>query len=238
MKVKHYNALIILFFLLLLIDLIALASGMQSIHFWTKPLLMPVLGLYVYLKLSGNPSSLWLLTLSGILLAWAGDVFLLFEYKNPSFFLFGLASFLGTHICYIFVFRKLIEPFSGWWLKNSWLWLAVVGYGITLVYILWNNLGAMKIPVMVYASCISIMVILSLRLQTGMKKQVWIYFSLGAFLFIISDSILALNKFLQPVDFAAPAIMLTYGLAQYLISAGTVKYFGSAIAREDGVPVE
>lgn len=233
MKQKISNTLVITFFLLLLIDLVSLATGLQSIHFWAKPLLMPVLAIFLVYSLSGNPSKAWYFTLIGLILAWAGDVFLLFEQKNPSFFLFGLASFLGTHICYILLFRKLIKPKAGWWTKNAWLWLAVVAYGFILISILWQSLGGMKIPVMVYALCISLMVILSLRLQPGMPKTVWIYFSIGAFLFFISDSILALNKFLHPVEFAAPAIMLTYGLAQYLISAGTVKYFGKAVAGED-----
>jgi uncharacterized membrane protein YhhN len=233
MKKKISGILVIIFFLLLLIDLISLSAGLQSIHFFTKPLLMPVLGIFLFYRLSKNPSTSWYFTIAGILLAWAGDVFLLFEQKNPSFFLFGLASFLGTHICYILLFRKLTTSADGWWKKNAWLWIAVVLYGIILIAILWESLGGMKIPVIVYALCISIMVILSLRLQSAMPKAVWIYFSIGAFLFFISDSILALNKFLQPVDFAAPAIMLTYGLAQFLIVAGTVKYFGAKTAGED-----
>lgn len=233
MKEKISKTLAILFFTFLLLDVISLAFGLSSIHFYTKPALMPLLGIFLVYSLSANPKVAWYFTFVGIVLAWAGDVFLLFEYKNPLFFLFGLASFLGTHICYIFLFRKLINPAMGWWKKNAWLWIAVVLYGIILIAILWESLGGMKIPVIVYALCISIMVMLSLRLQPGMPKKVWIYFSLGAFLFFISDSILALNKFLQPVNFAAPAIMFTYGIAQYLIAAGTVKYFGKAIAGED-----
>jgi len=232
------NTFVISFFLLLLIDVVSVAGGFQHIHFWTKPLLMPVLAIFLATRLKGNNSSVWYFTLAGILFAWAGDIFLLFEYKNPSFFLFGLGSFLATHICYILLFKKLLKTYPGWWVKKGWLWMAVVGYAVILMVILWHSLGGMKIPVTVYALCISVMVILSLRLQPGMENMTWIYFSLGAFLFFISDSILALNKFLQPVELAGPAIMLTYGLAQYLITAGTVKYFGSATRRVVGVPGE
>jgi uncharacterized membrane protein YhhN len=42
----------------------------------------------------------------------------------------------------------------------------------------------------------------------------------GALLFVVSDSILAVNKFLQAGSWAPPAIMLTYGLAQFAIAAG------------------
>ncbi len=232
MKQKGYKFSAVFFFLLLIADVIAVAASFQEVHFLVKPLLMPVLAVLVYLKLSGIPSKRWYFTFAGLILAWAGDVFLLFEYQNASFFLFGLASFLGTHICYIMLFKYLITPQSGWWVKKSWLWLSVAAYGILLVALLWQNLGGMKIPVMVYAACISCMVMFSLRLQPNLPKNIWIYFSTGAFLFFISDSILALNKFYQPADMAPPAIMLTYGLAQFFIARGTVLYFGSATRGE------
>ena len=46
----------------------------------------------------------------------------------------------------------------------------------------------------------------------------------GALLFVLSDSILAINKFYMPFDLAGTFIMLTYGFAQYLIVQGAVKY--------------
>ena len=46
---------------------------------------------------------------------------------------------------------------------------------------------------------------------------------IGAIFFMISDSILALNKFYQPIPFSNISIMLTYALAQYLIVLGILK---------------
>jgi uncharacterized membrane protein YhhN len=42
-------------------------------------------------------------------------------------------------------------------------------------------------------------------------------FIAGALLFVISDSLLAINKFYKPLPFAALFIMLTYCAAQYFI---------------------
>jgi uncharacterized membrane protein YhhN len=50
----------------------------------------------------------------------------------------------------------------------------------------------------------------------------------GAVLFISSDSILAINKFYEPFEFAGIAIMLTYGIAQLLITLGALRYITSA----------
>ena len=46
----------------------------------------------------------------------------------------------------------------------------------------------------------------------------------GAFLFVVSDSLLAINKFYQSFEMAGIIIMLTYGLAQLFIVHGAVKY--------------
>ena len=51
---------------------------------------------------------------------------------------------------------------------------------------------------------------------------------IGALLFVLSDSLLALNKFYQSFEFASVAIILAYALAQFFIVKGEVDYFNSA----------
>ncbi len=45
----------------------------------------------------------------------------------------------------------------------------------------------------------------------------------GAMFFLISDSLLAYNKFVQPFNYANLLIMATYMIAQYLITIGAVE---------------
>ena len=45
----------------------------------------------------------------------------------------------------------------------------------------------------------------------------------GSILFVISDSILAYNKFVFPISYSGLAIMSTYMAAQYLITVGAVE---------------
>jgi uncharacterized membrane protein YhhN len=54
---------------------------------------------------------------------------------------------------------------------------------------------------------------------------------LGALLFVISDSLLAINKFYQDIPLAGVLIMLTYGLAQLFIMEGAISYIRSATKR-------
>ena len=164
-----------------------------------------------------------MLITAGLIFAWAGDIFLLFDTKNPGFFIAGLASFLVTHVLYILYFLSfLLKGSAG---KNTPVWIdAFIGiYGFTLLYMLWPGLAGMKFPVIVYAICICTMAILSMRCKKVMPTDTWKWFSTGAMLFVISDSILAVNKFLNPSDIAPPLVMLTYGLAQMFIVVGAAK---------------
>jgi len=66
-------------------------------------------------------------------------------------------------------------------------------------------------------------------LQTGNIKNrpAAIRMIAGAILFIISDSLLAINKFYQPFENAGILIMFTYGVAQLLITLGSELYITS-----------
>jgi uncharacterized membrane protein YhhN len=55
------------------------------------------------------------------------------------------------------------------------------------------------------------------------KKSFTLIF-IGALFFMISDSLLAINKFLTPVPLASLGIMFTYMLAQYLIVEGVLAH--------------
>jgi uncharacterized membrane protein YhhN len=53
---------------------------------------------------------------------------------------------------------------------------------------------------------------------------------LGAVLFVVSDSLLAINKFYSSFELAGVLIMLTYGMAQLLIVTGAINYIRKQIS--------
>ena len=82
----------------------------------------------------------------------------------------------------------------------------------------------MKLPVRIYGIVISFMFMLALHMLFIKDKVAGKWMMLGALLFIISDSALAINKFYQPFEVASVIIMLTYGLAQLFIIEGARRY--------------
>ena len=160
--------------------------------------------------------------LAALFFSWAGDGLLLFEEKDKLFFLAGLSAFLLAHVFYIIFFHtvRVRENIKA----NGWLLLIVVLYYALLMWVLSPWLGDMKIPVRIYGIVISFMFMLAMHLLELKNKIAGRYMMGGALLFIVSDSLLAINKFYQEFEGAGIAIMLTYGVAQFLITVGAIRY--------------
>ena len=102
--------------------------------------------------------------------------------------------------------------------------VAMLIYAALLFYMLKDGLGDLLIPVIVY-----MIVILSMSTTAYLRHKQdnvisynWVFS--GALLFMLSDSILALDKFYQPLPMSSVLIMLTYALAQYCIVIGILKH--------------
>lgn len=221
MKNKIQIQLSFLFGIIVAADLTGIAAGISLVHFIAKSLLIPIL--IVLLFVSKNTVANKNLLLTGLVFSWFGDLLLLFENKHGLFFIFGLASFLTTHVLYIIYFLKIRSTHSSLLVKRPLLLLIIVGYGISLVWFLYPHLGDLKIPVIVYAIVICIMLLCSLHIYLKVNSNAnWCYIQ-GAVFFVLSDSLLAINKFYQPFAYAGVLIMLTYCAAQYFIVNGYIK---------------
>ena len=217
--------IIILFWVIATMDLAGIAANIEKFHFALKPLLVPTLIwlLYVTQPVSTQKKLLF----AGLLLSWLGDLFLLFEYIHPLFFIAGLACFLTTHIFYISYFLSTRSKQKSL-LKSQPVFIAcVLAYGITLVWQLYPFLGNLAVPVMVYAGLICVMLLCSLHLFFKVNKKAGVSFVVGAMAFVVSDSLLAINKFYQPFALAGVIIMLTYCVAQFFIVYGFIQQYKS-----------
>jgi uncharacterized membrane protein YhhN len=215
--------LILLYFLVLAIDLFAVYSDNENLRYISKPLLMPFL-LFLFISVTKSfPSVFKKWIVLALLFSWGGDVLLMFEPVGTQFFIFGLVSFLLAHIFYI-LFYESITRAEG--IQKNYLWLIpVAAYCTLLVIFLWKNLGEMKIPVSVYSVVIGFMLVQAIQtIRIKNKGAAWQILT-GALFFVVSDSLLATNKFSYSFEYAGIAVMGSYGLAQLLITLGAIRYF-------------
>lgn len=213
---------IILYSIILTAELIGIQLNSEVIQFICKPLLMIVLAAYFISQTRIVSTSLKKWIIAGLIFSWAGDVLLLFQVKDALFFLPGLSAFLIAHIFYIIFFYtiRIKENIK----SNLWLLLIVVVYYAALITLLSPYLGEMKLPVRVYGIVISLMFMLAMHMLFIKNKKAGRLMMAGAAIFVISDSVLALNKFYQAFEIAGIIIMLTYGIAQLFITEGAIKY--------------
>ncbi|MNU93667.1 YhhN-like protein [compost metagenome] len=191
--------------ILFILDLILISrEEFHSLRFFTKPLLVPLITV-IYLSGVAQKNAMNPWFLSGLIFSFLGDTFLLFKWA----FLPGLGCFLLAHVLYILSFVKLRKtkiygsiPFI----------LLYLGF---LLYFLHPHLHEMEIPVIVYGITISTMAYFSLC-----SKNNWLI--AGAFLFVVSDSLLSFNLFVSYSAMMEQFVMATYVLAQLFLVRGMI----------------
>jgi len=173
-----------------------------------KPLIMPSLILLYYI--SSKRKNIWYLV--AMFFSFLGDVLLL---DKSNMFLYGIAAFLITQLLYVFIISKDL-PQSQWKTKLT-ASIPFLAFFIILIAVLKPGLGEFLLPVVVYGAAISIFGMVSLLNYMLRKDKPSLILLLGAVLFILSDSMIALNKFYEAKAIYGLAIMTTYIVAQYLI---------------------
>lgn len=200
------------FFAFLLLNIVAGITELEILSYISKPLLMPLLVLYV-LKNQLN-SKYKNLLLCALFFSWLGDCFLMFS--GEMYFMMGLGSFLMAHVFYLLIFRQQLS-FHPLKLLPFLAFAALMLFGV-----LGDAIPAgLKWPVYVYMMVILCMAWFSSMRKSGNAQNDTIVL-IGAVLFVLSDSFIAINQFKQPVALASFWVMSTYGVGQLLIVKGLI----------------
>jgi uncharacterized membrane protein YhhN len=182
-----------------------------------KGLIIPVLILILYVNTGKEFNRLHSIMFTGLIFSWAGDIALEFN----GMFIPGLVFFLLAQLMYLWVF--ISTPGNNSILGNRfYLLIPVLLTGTLLVAFLYDDLGEMKIPVILYTVVILLMLTGAInRIEKVNRKSYWLVLA-GAILFVISDSSIAINKFSIPFKGSSVVIMTTYIFAQFLIVKGYI----------------
>jgi uncharacterized membrane protein YhhN len=167
------------------------------------------LAVLAFIAISGSRGKL---LFASLLFCAAADIAL--ELAAGKYFVAGLGLFLIAHILFIVTFSR---DFKFQKSKIPIIILLVV-YSKMMAFLLTPSLKEMTIPVYIYMTAITLMGIFA-ALRTS-KNDFTLY---GAISFIVSDSVLAINKFMMPVPAADYVVMITYYLTLFLIVYGFLK---------------
>ncbi|MFK7114212.1 lysoplasmalogenase [Flavobacterium oreochromis] len=196
--------------------LILLITKQEDLAWYFKPLLIPFLILEVF---KYNHFKTKNLLISALTFSWIGDLILMFAHKHELFFILGLASFLIAHIIFTILFIKQNQTKP----NSNLFWVGFIFitiYLLVILNLLFPSLGGLKIPVTMYAITISIMLLMAIKGYFNWAEPNNLTILLGALFFVSSDSILAINKFHWEIAKSGFFIMITYIIAQFLITKG------------------
>lgn len=191
--------------------------GIFSLYAILKPLTMALALACVWTEAdrAAQPTATKLL-LAGLALSLLGDVCLLV----PEGFMPGLLAFLLAHLCYIVLFGR-----DAPWLAHPQAALAVLAAGALMYTYLWAHglPTGLRIPVGVYVLVIALMATQAIGRATVVRTAGARCVAWGAVSFMVSDTLLSIDKFVQPLPGIALGVLGTYYLAQWLIVHGMLQ---------------
>jgi sterol desaturase/sphingolipid hydroxylase (fatty acid hydroxylase superfamily)/uncharacterized membrane protein YhhN len=188
------------------------AEGFVELHRVFKPLTMVLAIALVSGRLPQRaPTSrfAWLL-IAALAFSLAGDCFLMV----PGFFIPGLVAFLIAHLFYIALFKR-----GASWFPRRWALVVTLGVGTAMYAFLFPGLNAvLRGAVAAYVVVIALMAAQALGRAAVLKDRASMCVAIGAVFFMVSDSLLATNKFAMPLPMAQFWVLATYYVAQILIA--------------------
>ncbi|MFD2580939.1 lysoplasmalogenase [Pedobacter vanadiisoli] len=220
MKTRLYS---FIFLLVFVVQLYAEYAKNIELSNLSRPLITVVLLVWLYLS-TNLKGRFHKRIFAGLIFAWAGDMLLMLQNGRTGFFIFALVAFLVCHIFYIRAF--MLDHKSNPSHKTPYFLWIVGAFAIFcsgLFFYLQPHLGPMQFPVLMYAIVITVMAIMAVNRYGKVNIFSFKLILYGALSFLLSDSVLAIDKFVQPISYSGVLLMAAYMTAQYLIVYGTIE---------------
>ncbi len=158
-----------------------------------------------------RPAAAWPMAI-GFVAAAGGDLFLALD--RHGYFTFGLGCFLITQLAYSLAFYRHRQAFAARW---AW-WLPVIVFGVAVLAWMWPGLGADRVPVTIYVAALVSMAVTASTVETRPARLF-----AGAVLFVVSDALIGITRFVADFEHSVPTIIAIYMMAQYLIFTGSLQ---------------
>ncbi len=186
---------------------------------WLVKLLPMILLIILAMKTLGSTKSSKFFIL-GLIFSAGGDFIL--DYDRQNWFIFGLGAFFIAHLFYLASLKPLVKSLK----KPQYLLIFTmyVGYGAGMLWLLFDGLGQLFLPVVAYMS-----ILLLMALATVLSKRSNTWLVMGGLSFVLSDSLIGFDKFYMPVENVHLAIMVSYYFAQFALFVGFLSSTNKAL---------
>ncbi len=194
--------------------------AMSLVIIWTLNAVGPEIGLLVFVLISAQVFGL------------AGDIFMLFP---QGWFLWGLAAFLLGHLFYLaligmivfdHISKRMVGPISAWVVFSSiGLWVLIMSAFYWVFRVEVNPLRSARrlwAASQVYAFVLSGLMVAAFLLVIHLPDERGLQWLLpiGGGLFLLSDFLLAYDRFINRIHQGQLWVRITYHLAQFSLAWG------------------
>lgn len=216
---------ILLHMLLLVIVAMELAgriTGRPALEYFSKPLIMIWMGTFFLLYRRGRAHTIPVMI--AFFFSWTGDILLMGSSASELYFFAGVGGFFLAQLAYIYTFLSFSEQgVRGYLQRNPVTGFLFLGYAAGIYWLLWPGLeGLLKPVILVYALSLIGMSMAALNRHTRVGYRSYLLVFTGSLFFVVSDSMIAISRFLVEFPLDGFWIMVSYITAQYLIMRGLV----------------
>ncbi len=222
MKKRTSLLLHLILIVIVVVELLGRLNDNINLEYAVKPFIM--VWMAVYFLAFRKKKAFTLPILLAFFFSWTGDMFLMFSggYENELFFYLGIGGFLLAQLTFIYVYTRRAETkVPGLVHRKPLLSLPFLGFVAGIYIFLMPDLeGIMKLVILLYALSLMFMSMMALNRKHRVAHLSYLFVFVGSLLFLLSDSMIAINKFSVEIPEAGFWIMLSYMSAQYLITRG------------------
>ena len=212
----------LIFTTIVIIELTGRLLDYIQMEYAVKPLIM--IWIAVYFLHNKQKTAFTVPVLIAFFFSWLGDNFLMFSGSNELFFFAGVGAFFFAQVTYFFcVLSHCMRIYFRNHQGNPWISIFFLAYIAGMLILLFPGMeGMMKPIIAVYALSLIAMSMMALNRSGRVGDSSFKLVFVGSLLFLLSDSMIAFNKFHSAIPLAGFLIMLTYISAQYLIMRGLI----------------
>ncbi len=185
------------------------------VHYISKPAATLLILLFVALSSNAPNARFRRAVMTGLAFSACGDAFLMLPVDVlAQSFTFGLASFLLAHLCYL----RAFSSDTRWFGKPAAL-IGFIAVGAVNLTILWPGMPAeLQVPVVIYVGFLIMMTSQAVSRFLTLKTAGSGFAAFGGILFLLSDTLIAYDKFHHHLIAAQACILVTYYAATWLIA--------------------
>ncbi len=219
---KSNSCLVLLVAVIFVAELYSRWNNIHFLEYIAKPFLLIWIAVFYFLNTRSFRKDVFIYL--AFLFSWTGDMFLMLAHINGLFFYVGVGGFFLAQLSYIKVFTSCIRSDNkGYLFKRPVLLIPFAVYLSAILVLITGKMEGIMIPVIiVYAFALILMSVTALNRKTHVNKASFNFVFWGSVLFVISDSMIAINKFYAEFPRSSFLIMLTYFTAQVLIMTGLI----------------